>query len=186
MTDVTIAPGTNGQGIAGVHFGPGERVPIRTRRDLTVQRFGENVPPLGRPHTSCASGSEESRFYLTWGSVSPLTTRGTHDFIRIFCAYIFAGTFAYMLARRLGPGRGVFKPHPGYWIPDLGYFGISMTTSGLGVVFNNVFIAYAVGGVVGGLIAYHTKNVIHALLGPLAGYVAGNASLTLSRRGRWR
>ncbi|HEX5949991.1 MAG TPA: ammonium transporter [Actinomycetota bacterium] len=147
--------------------------------------------------------------YLTWGSVSPLTTRGTHDFIGIFCAYIFAGTFAYMLARRLGPRAGVFKPHPslgdrgapynlglttvgvtllmfaipfialgcGYWIPDLGYFGISMTTSGLGVVFNNVFIAYAVGGVVGGLIAYHTKNVIHALLGPLAGYVAGNAAL---------
>ena len=147
--------------------------------------------------------------YLTWGSVSPLTTRGTHDFIGIFVAYIFAGTFGLMLAKRLGPRAGVFKPHPtlgdrgepynlglttvgvtlllfaipfialgcGYWIPDLGYFGISLTTSGLGVVFNNVFIAYAVGGVVGGLIAYRTGNVIHALLGPLAGYVAGNAAL---------
>jgi ammonia channel protein AmtB len=146
--------------------------------------------------------------YLTWGSVSPITTRGTHDFIGIFCAYIFAGTFAYMLARKLGPRAGVFKPHPtlgergapynlglttvgvvlvmfaipfialgcGYWIPDLGYFGISMTTSGLGVVFNNVFIAFAVGGLVGGIIAYHTKNVIHALLGPLAGYLAGTAA----------
>jgi ammonium transporter, Amt family len=146
--------------------------------------------------------------YLTWGSVSPITTRGTHDFIGIFVAYIFAGTFGLMLARRLGPRAGVFKPHPtlgdrgapynlglttvgvtlllfaipfialgcGYWIPDLGYFGISLTTSGLGVVFNNVFIAYAVGGLVGGLIAYRTKNVLHALLGPLAGYVAGNAA----------
>jgi ammonia channel protein AmtB len=113
-----------------------------------------------------------------------------------------------MLARKLGPRAGVFKPHPtlgergapynlglttvgvvlvmfaipfialgcGYWIPDLGYFGISMTTSGLGVVFNNVFIAFAVGGLVGGIIAYHTKNVIHALLGPLAGYLAGTAA----------
>jgi ammonium transporter, Amt family len=147
--------------------------------------------------------------YLTWGSASPITTRGTHDFIGIFCAYIFAGTFALMLARRLGPRAGVFKPHStlgdrgapynlglttvgvtlllfaipfialgcGYWIPDVGYFGISLTTSGLGVVFNNVFIAYAVGGLVGGLIAYRTKNVLHALLGPLSGYVAGNAAL---------
>jgi ammonium transporter, Amt family len=147
--------------------------------------------------------------YLTWGSASPLTTRGTHDFIGIFCAYIFAGTFALMLAKRLGPRAGVFKPHPtlgnrgepynlglttvgvillmfaipfialgcGYWIPDVGYFGISLTTSGLGVVFNNVFISYAVGGVVGAFIAYRTGNVIHALLGPLAGYVAGNAAL---------
>ena len=73
----------------------------------------------------------------------------------------------------------------GYWIPDLGYFGISMTTSGLGVVFNNVFIAYAVGGVVGGLIAYRTGNVIHAF-GPLAGYVAGNAALDVVSTWRWR
>jgi len=147
--------------------------------------------------------------YLTWGSLSPITTRGTHDFIGIFCAYIFAGTFALMLAKRLGPRAGVFKPHPtlgdrgepynlglttvgvtllmfaipfialgcGYWFADVGYFGIAMTTSGLGVVFNNVFIAYTVGGVVGGIIAYRTGNVIHALLGPLAGYVAGSAAL---------
>lgn len=146
--------------------------------------------------------------YLTWGSASPLTTRGTHDFIGIFCAYIFAGTFALMLARRLGPRAGAFEPHPtagprgapynlglstigvlllmfaipfialgcGYWIPDLGYFGISLTTSGLGVVFNNIFVAYAVGGVIGALIAYRTKNVIHALLGPIAGYLAGTAA----------
>jgi ammonia channel protein AmtB len=146
--------------------------------------------------------------YLTWGSVSPLTTRGTHDFVGVFVAYIFAGVFALMLAKKLGPRAGVFKPHPvvgergapynlgltavavglllfaipfialgcGYWIPDLGYFGIAMSTSGVGVVFNNVFIAYAVGGVVGAIIAYKTKNVIHALLGPLAGYVAGTAA----------
>jgi ammonium transporter, Amt family len=146
--------------------------------------------------------------YLTWGSVSPITTRGVHDFVGIFVAYIFAGTFALMLAKKLGPRVGVFKPHPvlgeggapynlglttvgvglllfaipfivlgcGYFIPDLGYFGISLTTSGVGVAFNNIFVAYAVGGVVGALIAYRTKNVTHALLGPLAGYVAGTAA----------
>jgi Amt family ammonium transporter len=146
--------------------------------------------------------------YLTWGSTSPLTTRGVHDFVGVFVAYIFAGVFALMLARKLGPRAGAFKPHPvigergapynlglstvgvvlllfaipfivlgcGYWIPDLGYFGVSLTTSGIGVAFNNIFVAYAVGGVVGALIAYRTKNVTHALLGPLAGYVAGTAA----------
>jgi ammonia channel protein AmtB len=38
--------------------------------------------------------------YFTWGSASPITARGTHDFIGVFVAYIFAGTFALMLARR--------------------------------------------------------------------------------------
>lgn len=146
--------------------------------------------------------------YFTWGSASPITARGTHDFIGVFVAYIFAGTFGLMLARRLGPRAGMFKPHPrlgdrgapynlaltavgvvillfaipfialgcGYWIPDVGYFGVALTTSGIGVVFNNVFVAYAAGAVVGALIAYRTRNVIHALLGPLAGYLAGTAA----------
>ena len=62
--------------------------------------------------------------YLTWGSVSPIcTTRGTHDFIGIFVAYIFAGTFGLMLARRLGPRAGVFKRIPAWAI------GASRTTS---------------------------------------------------------
>ena len=150
--------------------------------------------------------------WLTWGSLSPLTNRGVHDFVGIFVAYIFAGVFSLMLAWKLGPRAGAFKPHPvigargapynvgltavgvalllfsipfvvigcGYWFPDAGYFGISMTTSGLGVVFNNIFISFAVGGLVGALIAYKTKEVTHALLGPLAAYVACSAAFDVS------
>jgi ammonia channel protein AmtB len=176
-----------------VHFAGAERLRARAYYIMCV-----GIGAVAYPFT----------LYLTWGSVSPLTTRGTHDFVGVFCAYIFAGVFALMLARKLGPRAGVFKPHPvigdrgepynlgltsvgvvvllfaipfialgcGYWIPDLGYFGIALSTSGVGVVFNNIFVAYAVGGVVGAIIAYRTKNVIHALLGPLAGYVSGTAA----------
>ncbi len=176
-----------------VHFAGAERLRARAYYIMCVGIGAVSYPFL---------------LYLTWGSTSPITTRGTHDFVGIFVAYIFAAVFALMLAKKLGPRAGRFKPHPllgerggpynlgltavgvalllfaipfivlgcGYWIPDLGYFGIAMTTSGVGVVFNNIFIAYAVGGVVGALIAYRTKNVTHALLGPLAGYIAGTAA----------
>jgi ammonia channel protein AmtB len=146
--------------------------------------------------------------WLTWGSLSPLTNAGVHDFIGVFCAYILAGGIALVLAWRLGPRLGRFKPDArlggtpapynvgltvtgvvlllfaipfvaigcGYWFPDVGYFGIAMTTSGIGVIFNNVFMAYVGGAVTGAVLAYRTKNVTYALLGPLAGYVAGTAA----------
>jgi ammonia channel protein AmtB len=154
------------------------------------------------------AGAYPFLLWLTWGSTSPLTNAGVHDFVGAFVAYIFAGVFSLMLAWKLGPRAGMFKPHPvlgergapynlglttvgvalllfaipfivlgcGYFFPDTGYFGIAMTTSGLGVVYNNIFLAYAVGGLVGALIAYRTRNVTHALLGPLAGYIAGTAA----------
>jgi ammonia channel protein AmtB len=49
------------------------------------------------------AGAYPFLLYLTWGSTSPLTTRGVHDFVGVFVAYIFAGVFALMLARKLGP-----------------------------------------------------------------------------------
>jgi ammonia channel protein AmtB len=147
--------------------------------------------------------------WLTWGSLSPLTNAGVHDFIGVFCAYILAGGIALILAWRLGPRLGRFKPSPalggyaapynvgltvtgvvillfaipfvaigcGYWFADIGYFGIAMTTTSIGLVFNNVFMAYVGGAVTGTLIAYRTKNVTHALLGPLAGYAAATPML---------
>ena len=176
-----------------VHFGGAERLRARAYYIMCV---------------GIGAGAYPFLLYLTWGSLSPLTTRGVHDFVGVFVAYIFAGVFALMLALKLGPKAGTFKPHPvvgergapynlglttvgvalllfaipfivlgcGYWFPDVGYFGIAMSTSGIGTVYNNIFIAYAVGGVLGALIAYRTKNVTHALLGPLAGYVAGTAA----------
>lgn len=49
--------------------------------------------------------------YLCWGSLSPLTLRGTHDFDGVFPLYITAGTFAFVLAWRARPRLGAFTPH---------------------------------------------------------------------------
>jgi ammonium transporter, Amt family len=140
--------------------------------------------------------------YLCWGSTSPLTARGTHDFDGVFPLYIFAGTWVAVLSWRLKPRLGAFAPHPrgtapaahnvslaaagvllimfalpfialasGYVVPGQGFFGISYTTSGWGLVFTNVFAAYCGGGLTGALIAYRRKEAVWALLGPLAGAV---------------
>jgi Amt family ammonium transporter len=49
--------------------------------------------------------------YLAWGSESPLTARGLHDFTGIFNLYIFVGAWSVCMAWRLGPRLGAFKPH---------------------------------------------------------------------------
>jgi ammonium transporter, Amt family len=59
----------------------------------------------------------------------------------------------------------------GYVVPGQGFFGISYTTSGWGIVFTNVFAAYAGGALSGAFIAYRRKEAVWALLGPLAGAV---------------
>jgi ammonia channel protein AmtB len=140
--------------------------------------------------------------YLCWGSLSPLTLRGTHDFDGVFPLYITAGVFALVLAWRIKPRLGAFVPHPsgarpaghnvafvaigallivfalpfvtigsGFIIPDVGFFGISFTESGLGVVIVNLFAAILGGGVVGLALAYRRREPSWALLGPIAGVV---------------
>ena len=69
----------------------------------------------------------------------------------------------------------------GYFIPEFGYFGISMTTSGFGVVLENVFMSYIGGAIAGFAIAYFTKNPIMALLGPVAGYIGCSASFDIAK-----
>ena len=141
--------------------------------------------------------------WLTWGSTSPLTNAGLHDFVGAFTAYIFAGIFGLVLTYRLKARSGLFptatKPSTwapnsvplaalgvvvlmtaapfivmgcGFIVPDDGFYGISMTTSGLGLVYVNVFAAFVAGGAVGAYLAYRSGNVVHALLGPISGYVA--------------
>ncbi|XVQ08624.1 ammonium transporter [Spirillospora sp. CA-255316] len=141
--------------------------------------------------------------WLTWGSTSPLTNAGTHDFVGAYSSYIFAGAFGLVLTVKLKPRLGLFPkpgeaatlvPHNvpmallgvvvllfaaplivmgcGFFVPEDGYYGISMTTSGLGSVYINVFVSFVVGGIVGGILAYATRNPVHAILGPVAGYVA--------------
>ena len=50
--------------------------------------------------------------YFCWGPVGPLSNEGVHDFDGIFPLYIFSGTWVLVLAWRLGPRLGAFKPHP--------------------------------------------------------------------------
>jgi ammonia channel protein AmtB len=148
--------------------------------------------------------------YLTWGSLSPLTNNGLHDFVGVFSMYILAGTWALLIAWRAGPRLGSVRPHPrthgphpqdlglsaagvglfmvalplailscGYFVPGAGYFGISLTDSGVGLVFTNVFVCYAAGGVTGALIAYKTRNPVMGLFGPVAGYIVCAAGIDI-------
>ncbi len=68
--------------------------------------------------------------YLTWGSTSPLTNAGLHDYIGNFSFYIFIGTWAMLLAWRLGPRLGVESEHP----KTTGPFPHNMGTTAFGVV----------------------------------------------------
>jgi ammonium transporter, Amt family len=142
--------------------------------------------------------------YLCWGSLSPLTLRGTHDFDGIFPLYVTAGTFVLVLAWRVGPRLGAFRPHSsgikpashnaafvgigvllilfalpfitigsGFIIPDVGFFGISFTESGIGLVIVNLFAAILGGAVMGLLVAYRRREASWALMGPIAGVVMG-------------
>jgi ammonia channel protein AmtB len=59
----------------------------------------------------------------------------------------------------------------GFIIPGVGFFGISFTQSGFGIVLTNVFAAYVGGGIGGAILAYRRREPLWALLGPLAGAV---------------
>jgi len=133
--------------------------------------------------------------YLTYGSASILTNAGLHDCVGVFALYIFVGIWALILAHRLGPRlrRSAAPPNflafisgvflllvgipmlvvgSGYLRLEEGYFGISMVSSGLGVIFTNVFVAFASGTIGGAIISYRLKTPVYALLGPISGYVA--------------
>lgn len=140
--------------------------------------------------------------YLCWGSLSPLTLRGTHDFDGVFPLYLTAGTFALVLAWRIGPRLGALTVHgsgarpaahnaglvavgallilfalpficigSGYIVPGDGFYGISFTESGIGLMVTNLFAAVLGGGVVGLFVAYRRREASWALLGPIAGVV---------------
>jgi ammonium transporter, Amt family len=59
----------------------------------------------------------------------------------------------------------------GFVIPGQGFFGISFTESGFGIVLTNIFAAYIGGGIVGAIIAYRRREPVWALMGPLSGAV---------------
>jgi Amt family ammonium transporter len=150
--------------------------------------------------------------YYTWGSTSPLTRHGVHDYIGVYSLYVFVGVWALILAWRAGPRIGAFTKDPrtmgpiphnlswsatgvgvllfaapfaflgcGYFVPGSGYYGISLTTSGFGLVFINIFMAYIGGGLGGALISYRTKNPIMAVIGAAAGYIGAGTSLDVAK-----
>jgi ammonia channel protein AmtB len=56
----------------------------------------------------------------------------------------------------------------GWLFPGAGFFGISMTTSGMGIVMINVLTSFASGGLVGTIIAYRRRQPVWILLGALS------------------
>jgi ammonia channel protein AmtB len=139
--------------------------------------------------------------YLTWGSLSPLTNNGLHDYVGVYCLYLFVGTWSILLAWRVGPRRlkvghardgesgmdlnwtaaGVALAlaalpliilSSGFLVSGEGYFGISLTSSGFGLILVNILMAFIGGGLVGAVISYRLHNPMMALLGPIAGYLA--------------
>ena len=136
--------------------------------------------------------------YLTYGSASPLTNAGLHDFVGAYCLYMVVGVWAVVLAWRLGPRHGgvaapghfslltvgvlllllaipMFVIGCGFMVPEAGYFGPTLATSGLGIVFTNVFMSFAGGALTGGFLAYRYRKPAYILLGPVAGYVSCSA-----------
>ena len=102
--------------------------------------------------------------YYTWGSTSPLTNRGVQDYIGTYSLYIVVDVWALLIAWRAGPRLGAFRADPGrsarfhnlswsaigvgilmfaapfaflgcgYIVAGSGYYGISLTSSGFGIV----------------------------------------------------
>lgn len=144
--------------------------------------------------------------YLTWGSLSPLTNSGVKDYVGVFPLYVFVGVWGLVLVARLGPRIGAFRKDPrvgpvphnlgltaagvtlflfaiplfalgcGYWVEGEGYFGIAMASSGFGIALTNAVIALAAGALGGAILAYATRNLVIALVAPLAGYISGAAA----------
>lgn len=56
----------------------------------------------------------------------------------------------------------------GWFFPDVGFFGISMTTSGFGIVLINILSAFCTGGLVGTVIAYRRRQAAWIPLGALS------------------
>jgi ammonia channel protein AmtB len=69
----------------------------------------------------------------------------------------------------------------GYIVPDVGYMGISLTSSGWGIAFTNVVIAYSAGALAGAFLAYRLKEWVWVALGPIAGVVIVGTMIDISK-----
>ena len=138
--------------------------------------------------------------YLVYGPVGPLSNAGTHDFGGSFF-YILLGCWALVLVWRAKPRVGVFGGTPsvppvphnlvytvvglvlflaglcgyvlvnGFLVPDVGYFGITLNDSGMGLVVTNLMMAFAASAL-GGLVTWKiSKNPYFFLVAPVSGWI---------------
>jgi ammonia channel protein AmtB len=69
----------------------------------------------------------------------------------------------------------------GYIAPDVGYMGISLSSSGWGIAFTNVVVAYSAGALSGAVIAYRLKEWVWVALGPIAGVVITGTMIDIAK-----
>lgn len=69
----------------------------------------------------------------------------------------------------------------GWVFPGGGYFGISMTTSGMGIVMINVLTAFLAGGLSGIVIAYRERQPAWVILGPISGAILCGALFDIAK-----
>ncbi|MGI9116963.1 MAG: ammonium transporter [Gaiellales bacterium] len=68
-----------------------------------------------------------------------------------------------------------------WFVPGEGVFGISMTSTGFGLIVTNVITSFLGAGLVGVIIAYRQRNPIWILLGPISGAVLCGALFDITK-----
>jgi ammonium transporter, Amt family len=74
--------------------------------------------------------------WLTWGSTSPLTNEGYHDFFGAGFVYVFAGAVALVLVRKLGKRPGMYSPHR--IVGEYRSYNLGLTTIGLVLIITGL------------------------------------------------
>jgi ammonium transporter, Amt family len=74
--------------------------------------------------------------WLTWGSTSPITNAGYHDFFGAGFVYVFAGAVALMLVRKLGRRPGMYAPHR--IVGEYRSYNLGMTAIGLVLIITGL------------------------------------------------
>lgn len=117
--------------------------------------------------------------YYTWGSTSPLTNRGVHDYIGDYSLYIIVGVWALIIAWRAGPRLGAFRPDSRTMGPVAHNFGLSALGVGI-LIFAAPFAFLGCGYWVAGSgyfgISLTTSGFGIAMLNIFVSYVGGAAA----------
>jgi ammonia channel protein AmtB len=79
------------------------------------------------------------------------------------------------------PALTFFALVAGYVVPGTGFLGISMTSTGFGLLLENLFAAIVAGGLMGAYLSYRTRNPYWAIAGPFAGYVSSGTLFDVGR-----